>query len=281
MLKGAELMTNSPVSLIQAVPRTALVVAHPGHELRVFGLAQAHRARVYVLTDGSGRSGISRLSSTARLLKSLGCECGEMFGVASDREIYRAIREHDYAFFLRLVDLLAASFQSRDIELVAGDATEWFNPAHDVCRMLINAASSATQLATGCEIANYAFRLTEWEQGMQEIHDSLCWHVQLEDSALRSKLEAARSYAELRDEVEQAVANRGEEYFRTECLRRVTETHSQGPERPFYETWGERRVAEGEYDSVIRYKEHILPLQQAIDLHVATARPCAKGQVAS
>jgi hypothetical protein len=274
-------MANFPASPIQGARRTALVVAHPGHELRVFGWAQAHCARVYVLTDGSGRSGISRLSSTTRLLKSLGCECGEIFGVASDRDIYRAIREHDYAFFLRLVDLLAASFQSRDIELVAGDATEWFNPAHDVCRMLINAAASAKQMATGCDVANYAFHLTEWELGVQEIHDGRCWHVQLEDSALRSKLEAAHSYAELQEEVERAVANRGEEYFRTECLRRVTETHSQGPARPFYEIWGERRVAEGEYDSVIRYKEHILPLQQAIDRHVAAARPCAKGQVAS
>jgi hypothetical protein len=34
--------------------------------------------------------------------------------------------------------------------------------------------------------------------------------------------------------------------------------------KPFYETWGERRQAEGKYSSVIRYKEHILPIMAAV-----------------
>ncbi len=275
-------MAHSPVSPIQPVLRTALVVAHPGHELRVFGWAQAHHARVYVLTDGSGRSGISRLASSASLLSQMGCECGEIFGTVSDREIYRAIREHDHAFCLDLLDGLSASFQKHDIELVSGDATEWFNPAHDVCRMLINGAAAATQLATGKKVANYEFCLTEWEQGTQETHDDACWHTRLDAATLRAKLDAAQAYIELQDEVERAVARRGEEHFRTECLRRITGVPAEAPEKPFYETWGEKRVAEGEYASVIRYQEHLLPLQQAIDRHVAaTARPCAKGQVAS
>jgi hypothetical protein len=275
-------MQHSLVSTIQQSRATALVIAHPGHELRVFEWARHHHARVYVLTDGSGRSGVSRLSSTASLLDSLRCERGEVFGAVSDREIYRAIREHDYAFFLELLDVLSASFQSHDIELVAGDATEWFNPAHDVCRMLINAATEVSQMATGREISNYEFCLTEWEQGTQETHDGQCWHMNLDDGSLHAKLDAANAYLELRDEVERAVASRGEEHFRTECLRRVTERRPIVPEKPFYETWGEKRVAEGEYASVIRYQEHILPLQQAIDRHVAaTAQPFAEGQFAS
>lgn len=275
-------MQDSLVSPIQQSRATALVVAHPGHELRVFGWARDHHALVYVLTDGSGRSGVSRLSSTTSLLNSLGCEHSEIFGTVSDREIYRAIREHDSAFFLELLDVLSASFRSHNIELVGGDATEWFNPAHDVCRMLINAATEVTQMASGREIANYEFCLTEWEQGTQETHDGRCWHLKLDDAALRAKLDAANAYVELRDEVERAIAGRGAEHFRTECLRRVTEMRPTVPKKPFYETWGEKRVAEGEYASVIRYQEHILPLQQAIDRHVAaTARPCAKGQVAS
>ena len=275
-------MQTSLVSPIQRPRRTALVVAHPGHELRVFGWAQANHSLVYVLTDGSGRSGISRLPSTARLLASLGCECGDIFGMASDRAIYRALREHRYDFFIHLLDLLSASFQRHDIELVGGDATEWFNPTHDVCRMLINAAVAISLLATGREIANYEFCLTEWEQTSQQEHDSRCWHLQLDDSALQSKMDAAYAYVELHDEVERAIAARGEENFRTECLRRVTTIDSKTPEKPFYEIWGERRVAEGEYNSVIRYKEHLLPLQQAIDRHVAaTARPSTQGQAAS
>ena len=154
-------MLSSGVSPVARYGRTALVVAHPGHELRVFAWAQANRARVYVLTDGSGRSGISRLSSTVNLLASLGCDHGEIFGAVSDREIYRAIRAHDHDFFLHLLDQLVASFQIHGIEVVAGDATEWFNPAHDICRTLINAAAESSRLATGRELDNYEVCLTE------------------------------------------------------------------------------------------------------------------------
>src|SRR4051794_29308473 len=48
--------------------RAALVVAHPGHELRVHGWIEAVRPLVHVLTDGSGSSGRSRLESTRRVL---------------------------------------------------------------------------------------------------------------------------------------------------------------------------------------------------------------------
>jgi hypothetical protein len=106
--------------------------------------------------------------------------------------------------------------------------------------------------------------------------------VQLDDATLRAKLAAAHAYLELRDEVQAAVASRGDEHFRIECLKRVTNARPDVPEKPFYELCGEKRVAQGEYDSVIRYHEHILPLQQAIDRHVAaTARPLVKVQVAS
>jgi hypothetical protein len=35
-------------------------------------------------------------------------------------------------------------------------------------------------------------------------------------------------------------------------------------ERPFYETHGEARVREGKYPEAIRYREHILPIAEAL-----------------
>src|SRR5256885_1892784 len=49
--------------------RAAVVVAHPGHELRVHGFLCAFRPLLLVLTDGSGRGGASRLPSTSALLE--------------------------------------------------------------------------------------------------------------------------------------------------------------------------------------------------------------------
>ena len=37
----------------EAVGRTALFVAHPGHELRIYGWLERARPQVHVLTDGS------------------------------------------------------------------------------------------------------------------------------------------------------------------------------------------------------------------------------------
>jgi hypothetical protein len=54
-------------------------VAHPGHELRVFGWLHAARPRVFVLTDGSGRTGRSRLPSTTRILREAGAEPASIY----------------------------------------------------------------------------------------------------------------------------------------------------------------------------------------------------------
>src|SRR6266699_30347 len=48
--------------------RAALVIAHPGHELRVHAWVELAQPLAFVLTDGSGHTGQSRLASTSRLV---------------------------------------------------------------------------------------------------------------------------------------------------------------------------------------------------------------------
>jgi hypothetical protein len=202
-----------------------------------------------------------------------------VFGQRSDGQIYRDMRDQNIPAFLDLADGLAAHFSENCIDLVAGDAAEGFNPTHDLCRALVNAAVSIAERARGKRIANYEFCLTEWEQHCREVHDERCLHLRLDDALLEAKLEAAVRYAELKDEVEQAIAAKGREYFRIECLRRVHDPFPElaEDEKPYYETFGERRVAEGKYPAVIRYREHMLPLLQAIRDHArqGTAKPAA------
>jgi hypothetical protein len=246
--------------------RPAIVVGHPGHELKIFGWIAEHRPQVHVITDGSGRQGVSRLPSTAKLLAALGAEPGEVFGSVSDAEIYRALLETDIPFFLDLLNCLAESFIRNGVDFVAGDATEGFNPTHDICRALVNAAVEMAKRATGRHIPNYEFCLTEWERNCQDVHDRQCLHLRLEDELLRRKLDAAANYIELREEVQQAVTARGERYFQIECLRKLSclpgEEELLG--KPFYETFGEKRVAEGGYTSVIRYRQHMAPVLEAL-----------------
>ena len=246
--------------------RPALVVAHPGHELRVFGWLSRNKPRVYVITDGSAQGGGYRIRSSAQLLRALGSDVDDVFGTMTDADIYRAILERDVPVFEAILDALASSFAKNAIDFVAGDAIEGFNPTHDLCRALVNAAVLMAERAISREISNYEFRLTEWEQNGAECHDAECVHLRLEDEVLDRKLSAAQNYNELRDEVQQAIARKGKEYFRLECLRKVTVPF---PERlyegkPYYEAWGEQRVAQGKYESVIRYSEHVRPIMEAM-----------------
>ena len=63
-----------------------------------------------------------------------------------------------------------------------------------------------------------------------------------------------------------ALAQRGREYFRIECLRETAEPGmpQQDSPKPYYETWGEKRISEGKYTAVIRFREHILPITDEI-----------------
>src|SRR3954470_24125660 len=101
-------------AVAEALPRVlrpgtaALIVAHPGHELRVHGWLEAARPRVCVLTDGSGRTGRSRLDSTTRVLDAAGACAGTVYGPLSDGDLYAAVLEHEHAPFTRVVEELAA-----------------------------------------------------------------------------------------------------------------------------------------------------------------------------
>ena len=250
------------------------MVGHPGHELRLFGWISQYRPRVYVLTDGSGRQGVSRVPATARLLAGLGAEPGEIFGALSDAELYAAILRQDTALLLRLLDRLADSFVRHRTDLVAGDACEGYNPAHDLCRSLIEAAALMARPASGPALPNYEVTLTEWKAGSQAVHDQRCWHFSLDDALLGRKLDAAEAYEEMQGEVQDGLSRQGREYFRVECLRQAAPARPRTG-KPFYETWGEQRVAGGEYASVIRWQEHMLPLVDAIQQHAAcVTHPC-------
>ena len=246
--------------------RPAVFVGHPGHELRVLGWLAEKRPRVHVLTDGSGALGHSRLPSTSRLLDRMGALRGEVFGRLSDADIYRAILGRKISLFCSIAERLANSMAEHGTDFVAADAAEGFNPTHDLCRQIANAAVYRAQMLTGRSIANYEFLLMEWDLNGLANHDDRCWHVKLGDKPLRLKLDAARDYAELREEVEQAIALKGEEYFRVECLRKVERPflESERGYQPYYEQLGQQRVASGKYRSAIRYESHMLPILNGI-----------------
>jgi len=244
--------------------RAALLIAHPGHELRVHGWLEQARPCVFVLTDGSGHTGSSRLASTTRVLDRAGARRGSVYGRFTDREVYQAILDADAECFRHLAGELAAALVREEIEVVAGDEAEGYNPGHDLIRLVANAAVALVQQTTGASVENLQFPLTGPSDRCPADLRARAWWVRLDDRALRRKRAAARAYRELRAEFGVAVGGLGTEAFRVECLRPVESTEYHFPQAPFYEQHGERQVAAGIYDRVLRYREHVVPIAEAL-----------------
>jgi hypothetical protein len=242
----------------------ALVIAHPGHELRVHGWLELARPRVYVLTDGSGHTGRSRIAASSELVARAGARRGPIFGRLADRELYAALLAGRHELFAGLAEELAEALRAEGTGLVAGDAVEGFNPGHDVTRLVLNAAVARLR-AGGTAIDNLDFPLDGKPglDGAAPEKRAACLRVELDGAALDRKLAAARAYPGLENETANALARHGAAAFQIEWLRRVSyelEIGGLHPDPPFYELHGERQVAAGFYREVLRYRAHVEPL---------------------
>jgi hypothetical protein len=270
--------------------KAALVIAHPGHELCVHGWLESARPRVFVLTDGSGRSGVSRLNSTNKILADAGASVGSIYGGFTDQNLYAAILGGDFGLFEQIVVELAEALVSENVAYVAGDAIEGYNPIHDICRVMINAAVAIGNRHADGGIVNRDFLLFARHNTLpKELYNGAVW-LTLDDEVLARKLAVARAYPELKGEIETmldkkphealrefpelnsyfgnvVVSTMGTEAYRIECLRLVSNqarSNGAGNEIPFYERYGELMVAAGAYGTAIRYRDHIAPLTEAI-----------------
>jgi hypothetical protein len=225
----------------------------------------AAKPLVHILTDGSGHQQQGRADATAALVASVGARAATPFAPLTDAAIYRAMMDGDTALFCDLLDRLTDSLVRSDVDLVVGDAREGFNPAHDICRALIDRAVALAGARLGRGVLNYAVRLTDWDMAVAPPHDGACVHLELSDELFGAKLAAALAYGALGDEVARALTS-GADRFRTECLVELPRRETFD-ELPHYETVGRERVQQGIYKQALLYREHVLPVMRAIAAH--------------
>jgi hypothetical protein len=246
--------------------RTALVIGHPGHELLVHGWLEVTRPLAFVFTDGSGRSNQSRLASTTKILNQTGAKCGSIYGRLTDAAAYAAILNHEFDLFVGLARELCGAFVAERIDYVAGDAFEGYNPMHDVCRLVVNAAVIAARRARGHRVGNFEFSLINQPGSCHESRPANGIRRLLDEAAFARKMAAAKEYAELTGEVAATLDRASTDAFRVECLWPVDPSAGdyRCDDSPFYEQYGEKQVAAGYYHRVLRYNEHIAPLAEAL-----------------
>lgn len=252
--------------------RAALVVGHPGHELRIHGWLERAQPIVFVLTDGSGHGNRSRLASSTRVIDRASGRTGSIYGRFTDAEIYAALLGADVAVFTRVAEELAAAMSSDNVAYVLSDAAEGYNPTHDICRHVVDAAVQIVRRSA--PLASFEFAVLGPPGPANDEHiRSVC--VNLDAAALERKLQAAREYTEMTAEVDAALRTWGEDAFRVECLHAIADQNIwREPVElpPYYERHGERRTTQGTYAQVIRYREHVRPLRDAL-LRAAAGRP--------
>jgi hypothetical protein len=230
----------------------ALVVAHPGHELRVHRWLEIARPLVFVITDGSG-SGRSRIRSTIEALGATGCTAGSIMGAFTDQEIYRLMLTGEVDPIVAMTIELAESLLEHDIRSVVADAFEFYSPTHDLCSVI---ATLAAQLAS---TARYEYAVTEAPSPDGET-------LELDAAALARKLAAANRCEDLKAEADGLIDRIGVDALRREVFRPVSIAIDlpKLASKPFYETHGEKRVAEGHYREVIRYEQHFRPFVEKL-----------------
>jgi hypothetical protein len=246
---------------MESFGKCALLISHPGHEIRVHGWLEKAKPVVYVLTDGSGRSGTSRLASTTRLLTTAGASAGSIYGRVSDRDFYELVLQRNLRFFRELTHELADELERGQFDFVLGDASEGEILTHDLWRGVIDAAVATAEDRLGRVIANYQFALEGPPQPSTQTSTNPVTSLVLDDAALARKMAAAWSYPELNCEVEQTLVAYGEEAFRHECLECAAPQGAMSAAATSrYERHGEALVAAGIYREAVRYEQHVAPI---------------------
>ena len=243
-----------------------LIVAHPSHELLLHGWISRTRPVVHVLTDGSGHSSDGRMGETRDLLRDLGALPGTLFGRLSDREAYAMILERNTALLLSLATDLAAQLEAERPGMVVCDAAEGYNPVHDLCRLVAGAAMAMA----GIDAKQYEYPVVNHPHSFES---AMAFELTAVEYA--AKIARARAQAKSLADVDELFARHGQDAYRIEAFRRVADwTSIDESVSPLYERYGEERVAAHRYAQVIRLREHMIPLRDALRAKV-DERTCA------
>lgn len=246
--------------------KTALIIGHPGHELRAYTFIKKYKPDVFILTDGSGSSNASRIHQSIKLLDSLGAKFQDSIKIFSDIELYNIVLEQDLSKIFIYKNNLKDIIIRNEYDIIVGDALEGFNPTHDICRYLINGIVSDISVSNNSKaILNYDFVLDSAPNNISIDDNMGGLSLKLSEEEFQMKLNAASNYSELRYEVDAAIEKYGKEVFLWESFGRVSdlnEISNWDTLKPYYEYFGEKRVAEGSYSRVITFENHIRPIAE-------------------
>jgi len=253
--------------------RAALVIAHPGHELRLSCWVGSHRPTIHILTAGSrsGEDG-SRVAASRGLAQRLGAAPGEIFGQRLDREVYAWIMAGEPAPFAALAHELAESFVRQDLAAVVTDAWQLYNPVHDLWRLTAQAAASLASERLGRPVDCFDYPVVPRSMAQRAV-GPVRLEIRLSEDEIDAKLALAADYPAIAGDLAEVLAAGGRSFLASETLHDPRPLRDLAPtpgEVPLYEQYGEARVAAGRYGTVLRWR-HVAPIAAALGAMVGEA----------
>lgn len=246
-----------------------LLIAHPGHELRIFKWVQRTMPHVVVLTNGDGSIGQPRLADTQQLLAQAHVQLrSDWLRPVADSVVYQALLGGGASPFQLWLEQLTQAGLDGQFDTVVADEAEGYNPTHDLCRALANRLVQRLEQA-GRSIRSLEFPLVGHpcdpaRQGQAEVEVTLS-PAELEQKLALMMDYAGRCSAVLTRELQTMLDTYGAQAFGKECLYRASTTPYEANElpvtTPFFERAGEERKRAGIYKHVIR-AEHLRHLVQ-------------------
>lgn len=241
----------TPVRPVWEGRRTALVFAHPGHEVLVHRFLEEAKPLVFVLSEGVTVDEEPAIRTTSRIVRKAGGRIGGIFGRCTARGLQNALMMQEHERVFALVHELADHLITEEIDLVAGDAAEGFDPAHDLCRVLIDAAAAIAAL-TRPGLKNFELPLLGPRSNRGAVR------LRVEGEAWQRKYSQCRAYAEPVEEVRLLIETQGIDALREEHLRLAMPWAIRHRRDVLYSSDSEGRIP------AIRFREHILPFVQAM-----------------
>ena len=235
--------------------RPVLIVAHPGHELRLFNWMERESPLVFILSDGSGGTQSSRLDYSISAIRATGATLIEGSGQRSDREWYARILAGDVPAFMQAADAITAAAPATQAPLVVSDAADGYNPLHDLCQALGSAV--VTRIARDARPPKF---LVSPATAAAIGTESIAW--KLEDAAALRKRQAMSAYFPLAEEAAQLL-DETPNVLNTERLLVPTFDWPDGW-NPAWERFGRKRVNEGRFAVTITYRDHVLGIANAL-----------------
>jgi len=193
----------------------ALAIAHPGHELRLHAFMEEAKPFVFILTDGSQRTGMDLMHESIKCIDKA-TKHGIKVNLADiknpylnkifkygfpenppdqihlkDLQIYEEIMEQRTDFFISFIDFMATNLIKYKIDYLVADPSEGTNVVHEMVRIMSDIAVRIVKKKTSKEIILFDYSLdTPFNQNLNDD----CMHIQLDHDAIERKLDAIQKF---------------------------------------------------------------------------------------